>query len=336
MARGGRRRAEVADEIVHSRLELVGVAKSVYVVSSDIVAIVCPSGADAVVRPREHGAENVHRHRKPVALVRARLARRAERQKQEVVRDGGALHNRRSVRRADDARRQQRARPPRVPNFVDGNDARGHIEHPRRLLERGGGDGDRVGAEARNPPERRERVGAGGRHAHADHIALQRQHRVVGRHADVPAVEHRHDADAAGARLLHRDLHRLRSDDHAEPAVAVNVRRRGALADDPPVGSRVLDAVGIAIQVDAEHIGDAVAVHAAQVGRHEHVGGEPSVGGGNALLFNEGGGRGAQRLGGNADGVLIRDEEGISRHRIRSGRRGRRRRPPRPRRGARR
>ena len=55
-----------------------------------------------------------------------------------------------------------------------------------------------------------------------------------------------------------------------------------------------------------------MAVDPAQVGGHEDVGGEPRVARGNALRFDERRRAVAERIGGNADGVLFRNVEGAA------------------------
>ena len=84
-------------------------------------------------------------------------------------------------------------------------------------------------------------------------------------------------AHAHFRRLADGDVHGLGSYDGAQAPVGVDAGGGGGLADDADVGPGVDFAPLVTAQVTAEHVGDAVAVHAPQVGQHQHVGAQLGV-----------------------------------------------------------
>jgi hypothetical protein len=150
--------------------------------------------------------------------------------------------------------------------------------------------------------------------ADAHHILARGLHREVANGAEVAAVVHRHHPDPAAAGLVHGQAHRPGPHDDAEALARVDHRGGGRLALDPPARARVELAGPVVANVGAQHVGDPVGLHPAQVGHHQHVGGVGRVLRGDAELLEDPG-HGLTEGGiGHPDLVLLRHLEALEDH----------------------
>ena len=251
-----------------------------------------------------------------VALVRALLARAAERQLVifVAVEDGFFFRDRVALLVRDPAGQQRRAQANGQPDLVAGDRGGGGVEEHRRLTPRGRGDGDRVGAEQRLGRERGHDAQPGAGEADADHVLLGGLHREVADGAEVAGVVHGDHADADGARLLDGQPHRLRSDDDAEPPLAVDHRGGGRLPHDAPSRPRIELAGPVVADVGAQHVRHAVRLDAAQVGHRQHVRRIRGVVRAHAELLEDLGDRPSQRRFRDEDLVLLGYLEALEDH----------------------
>ena len=238
-------------------------------------------------RPAQHPAENIDARRQPVALVRPDLARRAQGQHQEVLRRGPFVHHRRAVGLGHPAGQHVRAKALRQPDLVPRQGTHRRVEDEGRLVAGRRGDRDRVQSHPRLRPERRRDQQPPNRHRDADHVVRQRELRVVGRRPDVRALRREHRPHAAVAGLLDRDLHRLRPDREAQPAVRIHHRRGRVVARQRHLRRRVNRAVPEAGDVVGHHVADAVRVDPAVVGVHQAIHRPPHVVVGHAELAED-------------------------------------------------
>ena len=86
-----------------------------------------------------------------------------------------------------------------------------------------------------------------------------------------------HHAHAHVLRLLYRYLHRLGRYDYAQTPVGVYVGGGRSLARNPPVRIIIYLAAAVPGDVRAQHIRNAMRLHAAHIGDDENVGGEFAV-----------------------------------------------------------
>ena len=219
------------------------------------------------------------------------------------VQDGGAV----GVRYP--AAEHVGAHAARQPQLVARDRRSGGVEQQKRLALGGRGDGDGVGSHARLRAERgqHEQPAGGGGHAH--HVRFRRQHRVMPNRARMSGVPHRHRAHADVPRLLYRQRHRLRTENHRQPAVGVHRRRRGRFADNLPVRHGVERPLRVALHVRAEHVRDAVSLHPAQVGGDENVRADAGVVGLHPHLLENGGDGRVKRLARNPNLIFLRNLE---------------------------
>lgn len=125
---------------------------------------------------------------------------------------------------------------------------------------------DRVGAEQRAIAERRhQRRLADAGEREADQAFAHRHGRIAAGSAEVSRPAHGHHADARAPTLRDREPHRLVGRDVAEPAAAVEERRRRAFADHRHDRSH-LEPTGGALPMVGEEHGAAVGVDAVEVG----------------------------------------------------------------------
>ena len=94
---------------------------------------------------------------------------------------------------------------------------------------------------------------------------------MVGEHAEVAAVLHDHGCHAVPVSFLDGHLHRHRRDVESESGVAVQRGGGVAFPDDADVGPGVYVARGVLLYVVGKHVGDAVALAAAQVREHQDI-----------------------------------------------------------------
>ena len=257
---------------VHGLLELCGVHEGLHVVRGDIVVEIRAARNDAVTAAAENASEDVHDGHQPVALVGAQVGCAAQRQD---ARQGDAVgsqgrsvhlvHDRNTVFVGDPAGEELHAKTAGEDELVGRDDAHRGVKDERCFPVGGGRQGNGVRAEPGFRAEGGIDVCRAGRHGHADHVVLQRHHRVIGDHPQVAAVADRDDANANVPCLLNGDLHRLRADDDAKSAIGVDARGGRSLSQDFPVSGRGDFFLFETLNVAPQRIGDPVALHTAQV-----------------------------------------------------------------------
>ena len=137
------------------------------------------------------------------------------------------------------------------------------------------------------PEGRHHDAAAGGHHAHTNHVALDGHQRVVGQHPDVAAVLHAHRTHAVFLGFVHGDLHGARPHLQADAAVRIEGRAHRRLADGFHVRRGIQDAGRVHFQIAAHHVGDAVALAAAQIAHDQHVRAERGIFGRHAHLLEQ-------------------------------------------------
>ena len=142
-------------------------------------------------------------------------------------------------------------------------------------------------------------------HANADHVVLQSHHGVVDGHAEMTGVAHGDHADTDVPGLFDGQLHCDGCDDDAEGPVGINGGGARGLPDDAPVGIGVHYAVLVPLYVPFQHVGNAVALDAHEVGLHQHVRACGRVVGGHADVLENALHRGAQVVGVNPDAKVL-------------------------------
>jgi hypothetical protein len=137
-----------------------------------------------------------------------------------------------------------------------------------------GRERDRIRRQLRRAAERRhhgDERGVGG--GNADHVVLERHHRIVRRRAEVAGIAHGDDADAVRLRFLDGELHGQRRYPVSEPLRAVVETGGHAVLLEDGVGVHHHEAVLPQLVIARQHI-DAMRVDAAQVGAHHELGGD--------------------------------------------------------------
>ncbi len=151
-----------------------------------------------------------------------------------------------------------------------GGDRRRHVEHDRRVLPGGNGDGNRIGAQehVRAAPWRQV-VGAADGDVEADHVAGERHHGIERRRAGMVAVVSADPGDAGCRGLLHRQLGGAAHHQMTQRIVAIQHRHGGALFFHRN-GRTGVDAAGLNALDILRQPENAVAVGADQIGlRHQ-------------------------------------------------------------------
>ena len=157
--------------------------------------------------------------------------------------------------------------------LVGGDDACRGVEYERRFPIGRRGQCQWVGAEPGLSAECGIDVGRTRRHGHTDHVVFQGHHRMIGDHAEMPAVADGYDPNADVPRLLDGDLHCFRADDDAESPVGVDVGRGRRLSQRPSIAAMGLSSFFLeSLHVAPERVGYAVAFYSSQVGDHQDVG----------------------------------------------------------------
>ncbi len=141
------------------------------------------------------------------------------------------------------------------------------VEEHGRLVARGGGEGDRIGAEERSRREGGHHVEPGRGEADADHVLLGGEHGEMADGAEVPAVVHGDHAHPHRPRLLDGQSHGPGSHDDAETLFGVDDRGGGRLALQSPARLRVELARLVVPHIRPQHVRHAVRLDPAQV-RH--------------------------------------------------------------------
>ena len=172
-------------------------------------------------------------------------------------------------------------------------------------LPAGGSHGDGVGAQANGAAQRWEHCWANAGHANANHVVLQGHHGVIHGHAQVTGVAHGDHAYAHVPGLFDGQLHCDGCDDDSQGPVGINGGGARGLPDDAPVGIGVHYAVLVPLYVPFQHVGNAVALDAHEVGLHQHVSACGRVVGGHADVLENALHRGAQVVGVNPDAKVL-------------------------------
>ena len=275
---------------------MLRVVKPGHIVRRDIVAEVGPAGNRPIPEAGEDAGQDVHHARQPVALVGTQLAGAAQRQQRVVVRRIGFLHYRVALGVRQPARLQPDAQPPRDAHLVAGHRAGGRVKHKGRLLPRRRRNGNRIRPQTRLRPESRHYRRRAAGHTDANHIVFQGHHRMVGCHPQMPRVANGDHAHAHLARLADGDFHRLGRGDDAQPPVGVDAGGAGRFPNNAQLGLRVDLPGRVAADIAAQHIGNAVGIHAPQVGQDQHIGAQPGILRRHAHFLKHGGHGGLQRV----------------------------------------
>ena len=209
--------------LVHFLLEVSDFGEGVDTVGGDVVAEVGSAGDSAVAEAGQDASEDVDDAGEAVALVGASLTAAA---------DGGVANSRRGACRSSmmgvpscSASHPAGMSAPRrwamrilltATELVAASKTKGASSPVGTAIAMG------VGAEARLCAKGRQDLGRAAGHANANHVVLQGQHRVVGRHAEVAGVADGDHADADVAGLFDGDVHGLGGDDGAQATVGVD------------------------------------------------------------------------------------------------------------------
>ena len=276
VARCRRSLAQALHEAVHVVLELVEVREGVDPVREEVVGDVVLV-QEARPGPRQQSAQDVDHDRQAVALVRADLARAPEWQHQKALGNGRLVHDRRPVELRDPAGGYGGSQTPGDPDLVQCHRAHRGVEDEGSLVAGRRCDADRVETDHRLGSEGRSHRQAAHGHGHADHVAIERPDRVIGRGAEVPAVRDGHGSHTAGLRLVQGQIHGLRPDRQAQTAIAVHRRHGGCFAEDLPDGCGVDPSVLQPGDVARHHVADAVRIDSPQVRVDQGIRAAPGV-----------------------------------------------------------
>ena len=122
-------------------------------------------------------------------------------------------------------------------------------------------------------------------------------------------IAHRYHPHAGLPGLFNGDFHRLGGDDNAQAPVGVQAGGAGRFPDDADFRPGIDFPPLIAAQVTAEHIRNAVAVHAAQVGHGQHIRPQQGIRRGDAHFLKNGGHHPFQGFPRHGNGILQVDAE---------------------------
>jgi hypothetical protein len=199
-----------------------------------------------------------------------------DRQHQALQRLGG-VGGRPSLGVEGVAGRDRLAALERAADLAAGGDRRRHVEQEGGVSFPGGRAGrERAGAEQRRAGAPRGHRARGIAEHEGDHPGLQGLEHVARRHAEMGAVLHRHDADAASLRHRNRFGHRPHAGEEAEAVLGVEQRRgrRDPLGREH--GPRIDQPGAHPLEVDRQPH-HAVGVDAAQVCLHQAFGNDPGI-----------------------------------------------------------
>ena len=257
--------------LVHRILKMLRVVKPRHIVRRHIMPKVGPPRNRPVPEPGQHPRQNVHHARQPVPLVRTQLPRAAQRQQRIIVRRIRLLHNRVPFPVRQPPRLQLDAQPPRDPHLVPRHRAGRGVKHKRRLLPRRHRNGNRIRPQTRLRPESRHHRRRAAGHTDPNHIVLQRHHRVVRRHPQMPRVADGHHPHPHLRRLANGNLHRLGRGNNPQPPIRVNAGRPRRLPHDTQIRRGVNLPGGVAAHIAPQHIRNPVRIHPPQIGQHQHI-----------------------------------------------------------------
>jgi hypothetical protein len=157
------------------------------------------------------------------------------------------------------------------------NRRRREVEHERRLVLGRDRERERVRAEHDVAAERRRAVAHAVGRRDADHVAVEREHRVVAGDPEVVGVADRAERRARLRGFVEHALHRALAGRMAEAVARIGEHRCGRLTHRFQLGLRIELARADAAHVVRLEPRDAVRFDAAQVGRDEDVGDGRSV-----------------------------------------------------------
>ena len=159
-----------------------------------------------------------------------------------------------------------------VADLAGGHRRGGHVEQEGLARPAGGGEGDRVGAEAGLGAEGGRDLDAAGRGGdHADKAGFDGHQGIEAAGAEMRGIAHDGDADAGGLRLVDGEFHGAPRVGVAETAAAIDQGGDRRFAGDHGLGAHV-DLAGAAAFVVGRHHRDAVRVDAVQVGPAHDLG----------------------------------------------------------------
>ena len=183
------------------------------------------------------------------------------------------VHVRRAVVVSEPSGQELDAHALGEPDLVLGDARHGGVEDEGGLVAGGGGKGYGVGAEHSLGGEGGDHAQAAGGHDESEHILAGGGHGVDAERAGVSGVYEGDVADADVSGLLDGEVHGVASEDDGESLVGIDDRGGGCLSKDAPLGVGLDAAVTVALDVDLDHVGDAVALDAPEVGCDEGLDG---------------------------------------------------------------